>query len=80
MAVLGYGYSRQEVAVIAAYYCIMLGKKLHNDPPFNMNWFYGLMKRWPDLKVVKPRSLEVARAKVANETNVRNYFSELEKP
>ena len=27
MAVLGYGYSRQEVADIATSYCIMLGKK-----------------------------------------------------
>ena len=36
------------------------------------------MKRWPDLKVLKPRALEIARAKGGNQHNVDNYFAELE--
>ena len=79
MAALGYGYSRQEVTDIATDYAIMLSKKGKDDTPLIMNWFYGFMGRWPDLHTVKPRSLEVARAKAANEANVRKYFTELEK-
>jgi hypothetical protein len=36
------------------------------------------MSRWPELKVVKPRSLEAARAKCATENVINKYFQELE--
>lgn len=35
------------------------------------------MKRWPDLKVVKPRTLEYQRAKSSNQWNVKRYFVEV---
>jgi hypothetical protein len=36
------------------------------------------MKRWPELRVVKPRSLEVSRAKSTSDATVQNYFNQLE--
>ena len=36
------------------------------------------MKRWPELRVIKPRSLEVSRAKSASHAIVQNYFNQLE--
>ncbi|CAC5401666.1 unnamed protein product [Mytilus coruscus] len=79
MAQLGYGYNRQEVVDIATDYAVMLDKKTKNDKPLTLIWFYGMLGRWPDLKVVKPRALEVARAKAANKENITKYFNELEK-
>lgn len=77
MAALGYGYTRQEVTNIASDYAIQLGKKTKQQKPLTLKWFRGLMKRWPDLKVVKPRALEYQRAKSANPGNVKKYFDEL---
>ena len=34
--------------------------------------------RWPELRVIKPRSLEQLRAKNTPETTVTEYFDELE--
>ncbi|CAC5388549.1 unnamed protein product [Mytilus coruscus] len=79
MAQLGYGYNRQEIVDIATDYAVMLDKKTKNDKPLTLTWFYGMLGRWPDLKVVKPRALEVARAKAANKENITKYFNELEK-
>ena len=36
------------------------------------------MKRWPELKVQKPRSLEIIRAKATSLETVNKYFDELE--
>ena len=37
------------------------------------------MSRWPDLKIVKPRSLEIQRTKALSAECLRNYFQELNK-
>ena len=37
------------------------------------------MKRWPDFKVLKPRGLEMQRAKASTTESVKNYYTELEK-
>nr|XP_022294764.1 uncharacterized protein LOC111104888 [Crassostrea virginica] len=79
MAAIGYGYTRQEVADMATDFAIQLNKKQKQDAGLSMNWFYGFLGRWSELKVVKSRSLEVARAKAANVENVSKYFQELEK-
>ena len=77
MASLGYGYTRQEVTDMATDYCIMLNIKSGTDKPLSLKWFRGFIKRWPELKVVKPRSLEYQRAKSANPENIRKYYEEL---
>jgi hypothetical protein len=76
MAEVGYGYSRQETLNLASDYAFHLGAREKNHP-LGFDWFYGFMSRWPQLKVTKPRSLEVARAKYATETAISNYFGEL---
>ncbi|XP_053399613.1 uncharacterized protein LOC123560449 isoform X3 [Mercenaria mercenaria] len=77
MADVGYGYSRQETINLASDYAIHLGLR-DKDHPLTDKWFYKFLQRWPDLKVVKPRSLDVARAKSATRLAVDNYFRELE--
>ncbi|KAK3099590.1 hypothetical protein FSP39_006586, partial [Pinctada imbricata] len=76
MASLGYGYTRTEVVDIATDYAVIAGKRDHNNP-FTLRWYSGFMGRWPELKLVKPRSLELQRAKARNKENVSAYFSEL---
>ena len=36
------------------------------------------MSRWPELRCVKPRALEIQRAKAGNRVTVSAYFQELE--
>lgn len=78
MAAYGYGYTRQECVNIASEYAVHLGKRTM-DKPFTMKWMRGFLKRWPELKVLKPRGLEHARAKMASKETVAGYFKNLEK-
>jgi hypothetical protein len=41
--------------------------------------FEGFIKRWPELKVLRPRILDLVRAtcKSASEEKIDNYFTEL---
>ena len=52
-------------------------KKRTSDKPLTPNWFYGFIKRWPELKVIKPSGLECCRAKSLNSEVVERYYSEL---
>ena len=76
MASFGYGYSRQECVNIASDYAVVLGKR-SKDSPLTMKWMRGFLSRWPEIRVLKPRSLEHVRAKMASETVVCNYFKNL---
>ena len=77
MASYGYGYSRLEVVDIGSTYAVSLGKR--EDHPLSLMWFHNFMKHWPELKVKKPRGLEVQRAKATTEGAVTSYFDELSK-
>ena len=76
MASYGYGYSRQECVDIASDYAIHLGKR-SVDKPFTIKWMHGFLKRWPELKVLKPRELEDLRTKTASKEIVAEYFINL---
>lgn len=41
------------------------------------DWFYGFLKRWPELKQAMPQKLSMARAKAASQENIDTYFKEL---
>ncbi|XP_053388230.1 uncharacterized protein LOC128551405 [Mercenaria mercenaria] len=76
MAAFGYGYTRQECVDIASDFAVQLGKR-RKDKPLTMKWMRGFLKRWPELKVLKPKGLEFSRAKMASKEVVFNYFSNL---
>jgi len=78
VANLGYGYTRQEVCDVATYYAVQLGKRDPNKP-LTLNWFRRFIKRWPELRVCKPRSLEVSRAKSTSAQVISSYFDGLQK-
>ena len=78
MSSYGYGYSRSEVVDIGSTYAVSLGKR-DEDHPLSLMWFHNFMKRWPELKVKKPRGLELQRAKATTEGAVTSYFDELSK-
>ena len=77
MANYGYGYSRHELAGIAHDYAMQVGKRSKNNP-VTIRWVDGFLGRWPELHVLKPRSLEQIRAKMTSEMIVNNYFEELQ--
>ena len=77
MAYVGYGYTRSEILNMATGYAVHLGKRTNDDKVFSMNWFYGFISRWPELRVIKPSSLSEQRAKCASEESLINYFEEL---
>ena len=67
MTEIGYGYSRQETINIVSDFAHHLGlcDKSHR---LSIQWLYNFLIRWPELKVKKLRSLEVARARSAKKT------------
>jgi len=76
MAEIGMGYSRQETINLASDYAIHLEIKKQGER-LSLKWLYGFLGRWPELKVKKPQSLEIARARSATKTTIENYFKEL---
>ena len=76
MSACGYGYSRAEVVDMATEYAVCLGKR-DKEHPLTFRWYNGFMSRWPELKVLKPRGLEIQRAKATTVDCVNRYYSEL---
>lgn len=76
MASFGYGYSRAEVIDLATNYAVYKGIR-DEAHPLSTKWYRNFMSRWPDLKIVKPRSLEIQRAKALSAECLRSYFQEL---
>ena len=77
MAEVGYGYSRQDTMNLASDYAVHLNLRTSSQKPLTDRWLYSFLSRWPELKLKKPRALEVARAKSATRQAVDNYFVEL---
>jgi len=77
VATYGYGYTRSEVANVASDYAVQIGTRRPSDAPLTRGWLEGFIKRWPELKVLRPRSLDLARAKSPSEEKIDNYFTEL---
>ncbi|VDI72323.1 Hypothetical predicted protein [Mytilus galloprovincialis] len=76
MASYGYGYTRQEVTDLATDFANTIKIKPRNDE-FTLRWFEGFIKRWPERRVVKSRSLEILRAKCGSVAYVEKYFASL---
>ena len=72
-----YGHTRQDVTDIATDYAHTINRKPRNQV-LTLRWFEGFMNRWHELKVLKPRSLVIARAKCGTNENVEKYFESLE--
>ncbi|XP_060602824.1 uncharacterized protein LOC132755901 [Ruditapes philippinarum] len=62
MAEVGYGYSRQETINLASDFAVSLGLRDRNHP-LTDRWLYQFIRRWPELNIKKPRSLDMARAR-----------------
>lgn len=77
MASFGYGYTRQECCDIATDFAIELGVRAKTKP-LTLKWFRGFIKRWPELKVQKPRGLEQTRAKCTSKEKVAEYMTNLQ--
>ena len=78
MAEVGYGYSWQETANLASDYAVCLGLR-DKDHSLSDRWLYNFLQRQPELKLKKPRSLEIASAKCATREAADNYFKALDK-
>ena len=70
MARMGYGMTRWQVVEMAKNTCEKNGMK--NRP--TKHWFYGFLKRFPEVKIMNSNK----REKVTDET-INGYFVELEK-
>ncbi|KAJ8306526.1 LOW QUALITY PROTEIN: hypothetical protein KUTeg_017071 [Tegillarca granosa] len=55
-------------------FAVACKKRNLSETPLSERWFYGFMKRWPDLHLSKPQKLSMIRAKSASkETPQRIY-------
>ena len=78
MTEVGYRYSRQETINLASDYAINMGPR-DKEHYLSDRWLYIFLQRWPDLKLKKPLSLELARTKCATRDAIDNYFKELDR-
>ena len=76
-AAVGYGYQRKQVVALTSEYVRALGLRKESKLLGN-SWFYNFMNRWPELKLVQPSTLEVARARCVSEETVNKYYENLE--
>ena len=76
MAGLGYGYNKSGIQYMAKDYTESLGKPTKAKESLGNNWFYGFIKRWPNLKIIKPQNLSIARSKSASRESLDKYYKE----
>ena len=76
MSQCGYGCSRSEVVDMASEYAISLYKR-DTQHLLPLKWFHGFMARWPELKLLRPRGLELQHAKATTVGSVTRYYQEL---
>ncbi|KAH3856024.1 hypothetical protein DPMN_098604 [Dreissena polymorpha] len=74
MAHLGYGFSRWQILDMALNMAVALG--IENEP--TKHWFYGFLKRFPDVNMVHPAKREKARDAAVTNEMIKNYLKELE--
>jgi len=58
-------------------YAIHLGKRTA-DKSLSVKWFKGVNKCWPEIRVVKPRSLTQCRARCTSGEAISSNFNNLE--
>lgn len=63
---------------MASEYAISLGKR-DREHPVGHQWYEDFMKRWPELKLVVARGLDIQRAKATSADCVETYYQELDK-
>jgi hypothetical protein len=73
MAEVGYGYSRQETINLASDFAVSLGLRDRNRS-LTDRWLYQFIRRWPELNIKKPGSLDMARARSATRETIDSYF------
>ena len=70
MASLWYGYARWQMISIAENMATLTGRSVKRTK----HWFYGFVKRYPDLKMINPKKREKCRAdSVLSEVVLTNY-------
>ena len=55
MAAIGHGYStNKNIKEVAKEFALFLGKDVKATKGLSDSWFYGFLKRWPEVAVAKP--------------------------
>ena len=66
----GYGYSIAELAELATELGIEKG---YIKEPLTRGWVYKFLKRHPELRLGRPRPLDIYRAKAADRDNIARF-------
>ena len=77
MANIGYRCNKMGIQHMAREYADSLEKSVKSERSLSNCWFYGFLKRWSDLKVVKPQKLSIARAQSASKEKLDSYYKEI---
>ncbi|XP_063964321.1 uncharacterized protein LOC135156302 [Lytechinus pictus] len=74
MSECGYGLSRGEVMALASE---LLSDLTGSTKRVGKCWLSHFLKRWPCLRLVKPRKLAMTRARITTKQRLDSYYSEL---
>jgi len=77
LANIGYGYFVTDVRCVATHYARFLGNTVNAKGMLSSDRFYGFIKRWTQLKAVKPHNLGQQRANIGSKDNIGHFFETL---
>ena len=77
MATYGYGYTAKQLIHLATDTARYLQLR-DSLKPLSKKWYQGFMRRWPEVKLVKSRGMNISRVESASLEKVQAYFEELQ--
>ena len=76
MAAIGHGYNKKNIQEVAKEYALFLGKDIKDTKHSSNCWFYGFLKRWPEMAVAKPKKTNNSDP-IQTQEELDRYYKEL---
>ncbi|KAJ8018189.1 hypothetical protein HOLleu_43965 [Holothuria leucospilota] len=76
MAAIGYGVTREKLQVTVKAILDREGRKVNvfNENKPGKDWYYGFLRKHPQLSSRRPEALELSRAKMCSPENIHECF------
>ena len=75
MAAIGHGYNRKNIQEVATEYARSLGKDVKATKGLSSMWYYGFLKRWPEVAEIKPKN--TTSDPIETQEELDNYYKKL---
>ena len=76
MAAIGHGYTKKNIQEVAKEFALFLGKDVKATKGLSDNWFYGFLKRWPEVEIAKHKKTDNSDP-IQTQEDMDRYYKEL---